>query len=114
MAYLKDVKCAQIRGDEPPLVEIEIERLKSEIPEWEAVVLEGIWRLRRAFKFKNFAQALDFTQKVGVLAEAEDHHPTIITEWGKTTVSWWTHKIKGLHHNDFIMAAKTDDLYRFE
>jgi pterin-4a-carbinolamine dehydratase len=73
------------------------------------------WRispgLQRVFKFKNFAQALDFTNKVGDLAEAEDHHPALTTEWGKVTINWWTHKIRGLHRNDFIMAAKTDGLY---
>jgi 4a-hydroxytetrahydrobiopterin dehydratase len=55
-------------------------------------------------------QALDFTNKVGGLAEEEDHHPAILTEYGKVTVVWWTHAIKGLHRNDFIMAAKTDQL----
>jgi 4a-hydroxytetrahydrobiopterin dehydratase len=75
---------------------------------------DGIPRLERVFKFKNFAQALAFTNQVGALAEAEDHHPAILTEWGKVTVSWWTHKIKGLHQNDFIMAARTDGLYMGE
>ena len=63
-------------------------------------------------KYKNFDEALTFTNKVGQLAEAEGHHPSILTEWGKVTVTWWTHKIKGLHRNDFIMAAKTDQLYQ--
>ncbi|NOR79778.1 MAG: 4a-hydroxytetrahydrobiopterin dehydratase, partial [Methyloprofundus sp.] len=60
--------------------------------------------------FNNFVDAMAFTQKVSVLAEDENHHPTILTEWGKVTVCWWSHKIKGLHVNDFIMAAKTDQL----
>ena len=72
---------------------------------------DGIKRLERVFKFPDFAQALAFTDKVGELAEAEGHHPAILTEWGKVTVTWWTHKVKGLHRNDFIMAAKTDPLY---
>jgi len=55
---------------------------------------------------------LGLTKKVGELAEAEGHHPALLTELGRTTVTWWTHKIKGLHRNDFIMAAKTDDLYQ--
>jgi 4a-hydroxytetrahydrobiopterin dehydratase len=71
---------------------------------------KGIKRLERTFKFKDFAQALAFTNKVGELAESEGHHPAILTEWGKVTVAWWTHKIKGLHQNDFAMAAKTDRL----
>lgn len=61
---------------------------------------------RTCFKFKDFAEALAFTNKVGQIAEEEGHHPSILTEWGGVTVTWWTHKIKGLHRNDFIMAAK--------
>jgi 4a-hydroxytetrahydrobiopterin dehydratase len=68
--------------------------------------------LERTFKFKDFAEALAFTHQVGVIAEAEDHHPTLITAWGIVTVSWRTHKIRGLHRNDFVMAAKTDQLYQ--
>ena len=66
----------------------------------------------KAQKFKNFVQALAFTHRVGELAEEQDHHPALLTEWGKVTVTWWTHAVKGLHRNDFIMAAKTDELYR--
>ncbi|MEP0825876.1 MAG: 4a-hydroxytetrahydrobiopterin dehydratase, partial [Nitrososphaera sp.] len=66
----------------------------------------------KSFAFKDFAEALAFTNRVGAIAEQEGHHPDILTEWGKVTVSWWTHKIKGLHKNDFIMAAKTDALLR--
>ena len=72
----------------------------------------GCKRLRRVFSFDDFAQALEFTEAVGEVAEAEGHHPALLTEWGRMTVSWWTHKIKGLHRNDFIMAAKTDELYQ--
>ena len=75
------------------------------------VELDGIKRLRRVFAFDDFAQALEFTKKVGELAEEEGHHPALLTEWGGTTVTWWTHKITGLHRNDFIMAAKTNELY---
>jgi 4a-hydroxytetrahydrobiopterin dehydratase len=84
--------------------------LHPSVPEWQVLEVDGIPRLQRTFKFKNFVQALDFTNKVGELAEAEDHHPALLTEWGKVTVAWWTHKIKGLHRNDFIMAAKTDSI----
>jgi 4a-hydroxytetrahydrobiopterin dehydratase len=90
----------------------EIEVLKPEVPDWNVTEKDGILRLDRVFKLKNFAQALAFTNQLGEIAEAEDHHPALLTEWGKVTVTWWTHKIKGLHRNDFIMAAKTDDLYR--
>ena len=69
-------------------------------------------RLERVFKLSNFAEALDLTNRIGALAEAQKHHPAILTEWGKVTVWWWTHKIRGLHRNDVVMAAKTDDAAR--
>ena len=72
------------------------------------IEVDGIPCLERVFKFKNFAEALEFTNQVGAIAEEEDHHPKLVTEWGKVSVQWWTHKIKGLHKNDYIMAAKTD------
>src|SRR5438876_1128089 len=78
----------------------------------DVVERDGIKRLRRVFSVDDFAQALEFTKKVGELAAREGHHPALLTEWGRTTVTWWTHKIKGLHRNDFIMAAKTDELYQ--
>jgi 4a-hydroxytetrahydrobiopterin dehydratase len=82
------------------------------VSDWGIVERDGIKRLRRVFSVDDFALALAFTKKVGELAEEEGHHPALLTEWGRTTVTWWTHKIKGLHRNDFIMAAKTDELYR--
>ena len=111
MADLKEMKCVPCRGGEPPLSDLEISVLKPQVPDWTVHQKDGIDRLERVFTFKNFAQAIAFTDQVGALAEAEDHHPSILTEWGKVTVTWWTHKIKGLHQNDFIMAAKTDALY---
>ncbi len=107
---LVGMKCVACRGDEPPLSEAEIARYRLEVPQWNLVERDGILRLERTFKFKNFAQALAFTNQVAALAEAEGHHPALLTEWGQVTVTWWTHKIKGLHRNDFIMAAKTDQL----
>jgi 4a-hydroxytetrahydrobiopterin dehydratase len=102
--------CVACRRDAPTVSDAEIAELLPQIPDWELLELDGIKRLRRVFRFDDFAQALDFTRTVGALAEAEGHHPALLTEWGRTTVSWWTHKIKGLHRNDFIMAAKTDAL----
>jgi 4a-hydroxytetrahydrobiopterin dehydratase len=110
MEELREMKCVPCRGGEPPLSADEIAGLHPSVPEWQVLEVDGIPRLQRTFKFKNFVQALDFTNKVGELAEAEDHHPALLTEWGKVTVAWWTHKIKGLHRNDFIMAAKTDSI----
>jgi 4a-hydroxytetrahydrobiopterin dehydratase len=110
MTLLSEAKCVACRGDEPPLTEAEIARLHPEIPKWTVIEKEGVKRLERVFKLKNFAEALALTNEIGTIAEAEDHHPLIITEYGRVTVNWWTHKIKGLHQNDFIMAAKTDRL----
>ena len=74
------------------------------------VVRDGIKRLERSFGFRDFVQALAFTNQVGEVAENEGHHPSILTEWGRVTVTWWTHETKGLHQNDFGMAMKTDRL----
>jgi len=112
MESLKELKCIPCRGGEPALTELEIKLYKPQVPDWQVIVVEGVSRLRRVYRFKNFLQALDFTNQVGKLAEAEDHHPALLTEWGRVTVDWWTHKINGLHRNDFIMAAKSDSLYQ--
>ncbi|HXF97153.1 MAG TPA: 4a-hydroxytetrahydrobiopterin dehydratase [Gaiellaceae bacterium] len=111
-ATLAEERCVACRRDAPRVSEAEIAELHPQVPDWELVEEEGILRLRRVFGFDDFAQALDFTRRVGELAEAEGHHPALLTEWGRTTVTWWTHKIRGLHRNDFVMAAKTDRLYR--
>jgi 4a-hydroxytetrahydrobiopterin dehydratase len=111
MTALTEQTCVACRRDAPTVTAEEIAELHPQIPEWDFVELEGIKRLTRVFAFADFAQALEFTNRVGRIAEDEGHHPALLTEWGRTTVSWWTHKIKGLHRNDFIMAAKTDALY---
>lgn len=108
---LRELKCVPCRGGDPSLTGDQIQELQPQVPEWDVVEWDGIKRLERVFKFRNFKDALAFTVKVGDLAEAEDHHPTLTAEWGKVTVTWWTHVIKGLHQNDFVMAAKTDQIY---
>jgi 4a-hydroxytetrahydrobiopterin dehydratase len=105
-------KCVACRRDAPTVTEAEIAELHPQVADWELVELDGIKRLTRVFAFDDFAQALAFTDRAGALAEAEGHHPALLTEWGRTTVTWWTHKIRGLHRNDFVMAAKTDELIR--
>ncbi len=111
MNDLHELRCVPCRGDEPPMDRAKAEELHTRIPEWELDDSSGELKLIRKFKFRNFKEALDFTNKIGQIAEEEDHHPAILTEWGQVTVSWWTHKIHGLHQNDFIMAARTDRLY---
>ena len=110
MTILTNEKCTACRRDSPQVTEAEIRELKPQVPDWNLVERETIQRLERVFLFTNFAEALSFTNRVGALAEAEGHHPAILTEWGQVTVTLWTHKIRGLHRNDFVMAAKIDPL----
>jgi 4a-hydroxytetrahydrobiopterin dehydratase len=107
-------KCEACTPDAPPATPTEIEEYSESIPLWSISEVEGMQRLIRIFTFRNFAEAVTFTNRVAEIAEEVDHHPAILTEWGKVTVSWWTHKIGGLHVNDFIMAARTDLLYEEE
>ena len=112
MEELTQLKCTACRGGDPTLTDAEIADLQPQVPDWRVIEVNGIRHLERVFTFKDFVAALAFTNLVGDLAEEEGHHPAILTEWGRVTVSWWTHKIKGLHRNDFIMAAKTDELFK--
>ena len=81
-----------------------------ELPQWWIIEQDAVPRLQRVFTFKDFAAALAFSNEVGRIAEEAQHHPLIITEWGRVTVQWWTHSIGGLHRNDFILAARTSAL----
>ncbi|MGD0807074.1 MAG: 4a-hydroxytetrahydrobiopterin dehydratase [Anaerolineales bacterium] len=111
MTPLSQLHCTPVHKEDRPLSEDEIRDFAREIPEWKVVERGGLMQIEREFRFKNFSAALAFTVQVGELAEAEDHHPALLTEWGRVTAAWWTHRIGGLHRNDFIMAAKTDDVY---
>ncbi|MBV6452508.1 MAG: putative pterin-4-alpha-carbinolamine dehydratase [Anaerolineales bacterium] len=108
---LSELKCVSCRGGDPALTEAEIAELLPQVSDWQIVVRDGIPHLERVFKFKNFVQALEFANKVGTTAEEEDHHPMLVVEWGRVGAHWWTHVVKGLHKNDFIMAAKTDEIF---
>ena len=110
MSELSAQKCEACRADAPKVSDEELAVLVKQIPDWTPIVVDDIMQLERVFKFKNFKLALEFTNKLGAMAEDEGHHPGILTEWGKVTVTWWSHSIKGLHKNDFICAAKTDAL----
>ncbi|MCB2202859.1 4a-hydroxytetrahydrobiopterin dehydratase [bacterium] len=112
MTDLKNMKCVPCESDVPPMTEEEIEEYQENVPEWAVVDVDGVPHLIREFSFKNFAEALAFTDSVGAAAEEEGHHPVIELTWGRATVQWWTHNIEGLHQNDFIMAAKTDEIFK--
>ena len=89
----------------------QIRRMMDQVPGWDLVLNGELYTLQKAFRFKNFVQALDFANRVGQSAEKQFHHPTLVIDWGRVHVTWVTHKIKGLHINDFAMAARTDALY---
>ena len=109
---LSQSSCEACKVDAPVLSNEEIKDYQSKLPSWSVIDDEGINRLVCSFAFMNYKDSISFTNKVAKLAEQEDHHPEIILEWGKVTVAWWSHKIKGLHKNDFICASKTDTLYQ--
>ena len=111
MTDLTQRRCEACRAGAPQATREEIEEYMLQIPDWRIVEVEGVKQLQREYKFKNFEQALEFADKVGEIAEEQDHHPAILVEYGKVTLTWWTHKIKGLHANDFIMAARSDQLF---
>jgi 4a-hydroxytetrahydrobiopterin dehydratase len=108
MEPLSQERCAACRQNSPRVTAYEIVQLKPQIPDWNFIEKAGVPQLERTYKFQDFTSAIAFTNRVGEVAETEGHHPAILTEWGKVTVTWWTHAISGLHRNDFIMAAKTD------
>lgn len=109
MADLKNMSCEACEAGAPLATQEDIDAFMPSLPDWSIVEEEGISRLRKTYTFKDFKEALAFTNRVGAIAESENHHPEIVTTWGRVTVTWWSHKIKGLHVNDFIMAAKTDE-----
>ena len=111
MNQLMQLKCTACRKGEPTVTDEEIAEFRPQVPDWTILEVEGVKRLEKVFRFDNFVHALAFTNKIGELAEEEGHHPALLTEWGKVTVTWWTHKIGGLHRNDFIMAARSDQAF---
>jgi len=102
--------CVPCRGGVPVLTDAEIAQFMPEVPAWNVVDRDGIKRLRRVFSFPDFKSAMAFAVAVGELAEREQHHPDLLVAWGKVEVETWTHKIGGLHQNDFILAAKVNEL----
>jgi len=111
MSTLASQECTACRADAPQVGEQEADTLLEELPEWQMISVSGVPQLERTYKFRNFADALGFTNKVGVLAESLNHHPDISLGWGYVRLIWYTHAISGLHRNDFICAARSDQLY---
>ena len=110
MSSLDNQACEACNRNAPRVSDEELQIFLAEIPAWHIKNFDNIMQLERTYTFNNFILAMDFANKVTNIAEAEAHHPSILVEWGKVKINWWTHKIKGLHKNDFIMAAKTEVL----
>ena len=105
---LRESKCEACTIDAPLVTDSEAKDLILELDGWAIDNDSDINKLVKTYKFSNYAESVKFSNKVAELAENEDHHPKIILEYGCVEVLWWSHKIKGLHKNDFICAAKTD------
>ena len=112
MEELANQRCVACQPGAPLVTPEQMEVLLPMIPEWKVLEVEGVNQIQREYEFEDFKNALVFANNVGEAAEAEFHHPSILVEWGKVTVRWWTHKIGGLHRADFIMAARTDKIYK--
>lgn len=111
MTDLTQQACSACVAGAPKLNAAQLAELQPQIPDWQEVSEAGISQLQRVFSFSDFGQAMSFANAVAELAETANHHPRLQVEWGKVTVTWWTHKISGLHLNDAILAAKTDELW---
>ena len=103
--------CVACHPDASKATKEQINEFLNNYLEWELIEDNQAQQLKRNYKFNDYTGAVDFTKKIADISEKEKHHPSILLEWGKVTVRWWTHKIKGLHENDFIMATKTDEIY---
>ena len=107
-----EMACEACRAGAPPATDSELNGFLEQSPDWQRLVIDDEPRLRRVYRCDNFASALVFTNAVGEIAEAEGHHPALLTEWGRVTVDWWTHKIRDIHLNDLILAARSDVLFQ--
>ncbi len=105
---LAQKECVPCKGGVEPLATQTIDELISQIDGWS---IEQEYHLAKAFRFSNFAQALEFVNRIGAIAEQQNHHPDIFLAWGKVGVEVWTHKINGLTESDFIFAAKIDSVF---
>jgi 4a-hydroxytetrahydrobiopterin dehydratase len=110
MGDLATRSCEPCREGSPPLGSAQSAELLRDLPGWQVRREAGVPMLVRTFRCADFADALALANAIGQVADAEDHHPRLVVEWGRVEVAWWTHVIRGLHLNDFILAARTDSL----
>lgn len=106
--WLARQPCTPCRAGAPSVSDSEVADLMPLLPAWELTVRDGGRRLERTYTRSDFRAALALAVRIGELAEAADHHPLLVVEWGRLSVSWWTHAIGGLHRNDFVLAAQCD------
>lgn len=106
---MADHETSSSQAAEPMTLEACLKKAEA-LPEWQIIDRDGIMKLTRRFTFSDFAQALAFTQRVGDLAEQANHHPKITTQWGEARITWWSHDKDGLCHDDFTLAARTDEV----
>ena len=111
MNSLSEQSCEACKVGAPKVSDNELAALLKNIPDWNVEVRDNVMQLEKCFSFKKYVDSVAFTNRVAEVSELQGHHPAVLLEWGKVTVTWWSHKIKALHKNDFIMAAKTDQLY---
>ena len=110
MEDLANGKCEVCRTGAPQVTSEQIKEYIQIVPEWEIIKDDSINKLTRCFKTKNYVETMKFVNAIADIANLQDHHPILLVEFNSIAVWWWTHKIKGLHRNDFIMAAKTDEI----
>ena len=108
---LSDYSVESVQDNAKPLSKLEADKLLSQLSDWQIVDVDNIRQLQGCFVFSNYVDTVKFANLIAELAEQVDHHPCLVIEWGKLSVSWWTHRVQGLHFNDFVMAAKTQQLY---
>lgn len=108
MSELLKQRCEACRVGAPQVTDQARIEMLEQLPGWLVEVRDEIPQLEKTYSFEDYRQSIEFTNRIAELAETEDHHPALLTEWGRVTVTWWTHAIGGLHLNDFICAAKTD------
>ena len=104
-------KCTACNANSVAVSDEELKFLLPVITDWKLIEENGTKKLDRLFQFSTFKDAMAFTNKIASLAEEEGHHPRIVTEWGAVRVTWWTHKIRNLHRNDFLMAIKSTNIF---
>ena len=112
MKPLSTYQCTATPASAEQLTEADQSALCAQVSNWQVVPINGISQLQRNFKFDDFVQAIAFANNITEIAESNDHHPTLLLSYGQVTVNWWSHSIAGLHHNDFVLAAKTDEIYK--